>query len=171
MLAIVAFLLASGVLSDIAVVFPAFKIRVGQIVYHECIVDTEKVGNAAIEELVDPGFIFIEFVGDLVRDELRKIITKELVNAGHTIIGEASNGDEAIEMYKSLSPDVVTMDITMRGMDGFTAAQEILAIDPAAKILILSNLNEEKYREKAEKLGVLGLVNKHKSSEILELIE
>jgi two-component system chemotaxis response regulator CheY len=101
---------------------------------------------------------------------MRKIITKELVNAGHTIVGEASNGAEAVEMYQRLRPDVVTMDITMRGMDGFTAAQEILNIDPAAKILILSNLNEDKYRDKAAKLGVIGLVNKHKSSEILELI-
>ena len=102
---------------------------------------------------------------------MRKIITKELVNAGHTIVGEASDGAEAIQMYQELKPDIVTMDITMRGMDGFTAAQEILASDPNAKILILSNLNEEKYREKAESLGVLGLVNKHKSSEILELID
>ena len=101
---------------------------------------------------------------------MRKIITKELVNAGHTIVGEASNGAEAVEMYQSLRPDVVTMDITMRGMDGFTAAQEILAIDPDAQILILSNLNEDKYREKAQQLGVIGLVNKHKSSEILDLI-
>lgn len=101
---------------------------------------------------------------------MRKIITKELVSAGHTIIGEACNGAEAVEMYQTLHPDVVTMDITMRGMDGFTAAQEILAIDPEAKILILSNLNEEKYREKAVQLGVIGLVNKHKSSEILDLI-
>ena len=102
---------------------------------------------------------------------MRKIITKELVNAGHTIVGEASDGVGAIEMYKRLRPDVVTMDITMRGMDGFTAAQEILDIDPNAKILILSNLNEDKYRDKAEQLGVIGLVNKHKSSEILDLIK
>jgi two-component system chemotaxis response regulator CheY len=102
---------------------------------------------------------------------MRKIISKELVNAGHIIVGEASNGAEAVEMYQSLRPDVVTMDITMRGMDGFTAAQEILSIDPAAKILILSNLNEEKYRDKAAKMGVIGLVNKHKSSEILDLID
>ena len=101
---------------------------------------------------------------------MRKIITKELINAGHTIVGEASNGAEAVEMYQSLKPDVVTMDITMRGMDGFTAAQEILNIDPGAQILILSNLSEEKYRDKAAKLGVIGLVNKHKSSEILDLI-
>lgn len=101
---------------------------------------------------------------------MRKIITKELINAGHTIVGEASNGAEAVEMYQSLKPDVVTMDITMRGMDGFTAAQEILNIDPDAQILILSNLSEEKYRDKAAKLGVIGLVNKHKSSEILDLI-
>lgn len=102
---------------------------------------------------------------------MRKIITKELVNAGHTIVGEASDGAEAVEMYKNLKPEVVTMDITMRGMDGFTAAQAILAIDPDAKILILSNLNEDKYRDRAAKLGVIGLVNKHKSSEILDLLD
>lgn len=102
---------------------------------------------------------------------MRKIIKKELESAGHTIVGEASDGAEAVEMYKQLQPEVVTMDITMRGMDGFTAAQAILEIDPEARILILSNLQEGKYRDQAEKIGVIGLVNKHKSNEILDLIE
>lgn len=102
---------------------------------------------------------------------MRKIIKKELESAGHTIVGEAGDGAEAVEMYKQLQPEVVTMDITMRGMDGFTAAQAILEIDPEARILILSNLQEGKYRDQAEKIGVIGLVNKHKSNEILDLIE
>jgi two-component system chemotaxis response regulator CheY len=102
---------------------------------------------------------------------MRKIITKTLTDAGHDIVGEAGSGAEALEMYQQLNPDVVTMDITMRGMDGMTAAREILAIDADAKILILSNLNEEKYRDEAEKIGVLGLINKHNSADILALIE
>lgn len=102
---------------------------------------------------------------------MRKIIAKTLADAGHVIVGEAGSGAEALEMYQELKPDVVTMDITMRGMDGMTAAKEILAIDGEAKILILSNLNEDKYREEAEKIGVLGLINKHKPNDILALIE
>ncbi|VAX11002.1 hypothetical protein MNBD_GAMMA26-1829 [hydrothermal vent metagenome] len=102
---------------------------------------------------------------------MRKIITKTLISAGHSIVGEASSGAEALEMYQQLAPDVVTMDITMQGMDGLTAAKEILAVDADAKILILSNLNEDKYRDEAEKIGVLGLINKHKSADILALIE
>ena len=102
---------------------------------------------------------------------MRKMIKETLTSGGHEVIGEAKNGADAGALYQDLKPDLVTMDITMRGMDGFTAAQEILNIDPDAKILILSNLNEEKYRDKAESLGVIGLVNKHKSSEILDLID
>ena len=56
---------------------------------------------------------------------MRKMISKILLPGGHTIVGEAKNGAEAVELYKTLEPDLVTMDITMRGMDGFTAAKEI----------------------------------------------
>ncbi|MCF6282286.1 MAG: response regulator [Candidatus Polarisedimenticolaceae bacterium] len=101
---------------------------------------------------------------------MRKIITKTLTDAGHVIAGEAGSGAEALVMYQALKPDVVTMDITMRGMDGITAAREILAIDDTARIIILSNLNEDKYRDEAKKTGVLGLVNKHNPGDILALI-
>ena len=45
-----------------------------------------------------------------------------LANGGHEVIGEASNGREAVEKYRQLKPDLVTMDITMPVMDGVTAA-------------------------------------------------
>ena len=102
---------------------------------------------------------------------MRRIITKTLEEAGHKVIGEASSGAEALEKYDQLQPDLVTMDITMRGMDGITAAKEILSKDSSAKILILSNLDEEKYRDEVERIGAIGLVNKHKSEKILRLIE
>lgn len=102
---------------------------------------------------------------------MRKMIRKTLEPEGHVIVGEAKNGEEAVALYKSLQPDLVTMDITMRGMDGFTAAREILHYDDGARILFLSNLNEEKYGEDASQLGAIGYVNKHKSREILDLIE
>jgi two-component system chemotaxis response regulator CheY len=101
---------------------------------------------------------------------MRKMIEKLLTNSGHSIVGEAKNGSEAVALYKRLKPDLVTMDITMRDMDGFTAAKEILRHDDAAQIIFLSNLDEEKYGQDAEQLGAVGYVNKRKTVEILDLI-
>ncbi len=102
---------------------------------------------------------------------MRKLISRVLQAPGHTIVGEAKNGAEALELYQLLKPDLVTMDITMAGMDGLSAAQEILRYDSSAQILFLSNMNEDKYRGDAVRLGAIGFVNKHKSDEILSLIE
>lgn len=102
---------------------------------------------------------------------MRRVIMKKLVEAGHEIVGEASSGQEAIDLYIELKPDLVTMDITMRGMDGITASKEIFNIDSNAKILILSNLDEDKYRDEVEKIGAIGLINKHKTDEIIKLAE
>ena len=102
---------------------------------------------------------------------MRKLLAKVLKPPGHLIVGEAKNGIEALELYKSLQPDLVTMDITMDGMDGFSAAREILRYDSAARILFLSNLDEEKYRGDVERLRAIGFINKHKSEEVLKLIE
>ena len=101
---------------------------------------------------------------------MRKLITKTLCSSGCDIIGEASNGYEALELYKELSPDLVTMDITMRGMDGFAAAQEILQYDKQAKILFLSNLDDEKYIEMATDIGGIGMAKKHHTDEIKLLL-
>lgn len=102
---------------------------------------------------------------------MRRVIMKVLKEAGHEIVGEASSGTDAINMYQELKPDIVTMDITMRGMDGLTASKEIMAIDSEAKILILSNLDEDKYRDEVNSIGAIGLVNKHQTDQILELLE
>lgn len=99
---------------------------------------------------------------------MRRIIVKVLKNAGHDVVGEASSGQEALDLYRELKPDLVTMDITMRGMDGIAASKEIMSFDSEAKILILSNLDEEKYRDEVDKIGAIGLVNKHKTDLILE---
>ena len=102
---------------------------------------------------------------------MRKLLGKVLKPPGHLIVGEAKNGLEALELYKSLAPDLVTMDITMDGMDGLSAAREILRYDSAARIVFLSNLDEEKYRGDVERVHAIGFINKHKSDEILKLIE
>jgi len=102
---------------------------------------------------------------------MRKIIKKTLSPSDHTIIGEAKNGAEGLDLYKELKPDVVTMDITMRGMDGITAAKEILVYDKEARIIFLSNLDEGRYRKEVEDLGAVGFTNKHRGNRIIELID
>ncbi len=102
---------------------------------------------------------------------MRKMIVKLLQPPGHIVVGQAKNGIEAIELYKELKPDIVTMDITMRDMDGLAAAKEILRCDKEAHIIFLSNLDEEVYRAEVEKLGARGFASKHKAKEILDMIE
>lgn len=101
---------------------------------------------------------------------MRKMITKTLEVGGHTIVGEAKNGMEAVELYKTLKPDLVTMDITMRGMDGFAAAREIMEGDADARIVFVSNLDKEKYGKNAENIGAMGYVSKNKARKLLDLI-
>ncbi|BBO79875.1 response regulator [Desulfosarcina ovata subsp. sediminis] len=101
---------------------------------------------------------------------MRKMIKQTLGAAGHTIVGEAKSGDDAITQYAALKPEIVTMDITMRGMDGIAAARTILEQDAGARIIILSNLDEDKFSHEAKQIGAKGYLNKHKTEAILELI-
>ncbi|WP_347861861.1 response regulator transcription factor [Salimicrobium sp. PL1-032A] len=86
------------------------------------------------------------------------------------IVGEASNGDEAIQKAVSERPDVIFMDISMPdGLDGFTAAEEILKDNQGTKIVLLSMHDEEVYIQKAVKLNVCGyILKKSESSELYE---
>jgi two-component system chemotaxis response regulator CheY len=102
---------------------------------------------------------------------MRKRIVEELRSLGHSVVGEAKGGNEAIEMYRSLKPDLVTMDITMRDKDGITAAKEIIAEDPKANILFLTILKDDKFRIEAEKLGARGFLNKADAGRIAQFLQ
>jgi two-component system chemotaxis response regulator CheY len=91
---------------------------------------------------------------------MRTLVKDALSGAGHTIAGEAENGNIAIEQYKNLKPDLVTMDITMREKDGIEATQEILKMDPKAKIIMVTALGQEDLLAKAIKMGVKDFVVK-----------
>ena len=84
---------------------------------------------------------------------MRKVLGDIIVSDGHTVAGEAENGMEAIEMYKRLKPDVVTMDVVMPQMDGITAMSRILDEDPYAAVVICSALNQKNLIKKALKIG------------------
>ncbi len=73
-----------------------------------------------------------------------RMLLKDIISkAGFEVVGEAANGKEAVEKYKELKPDIVTMDITMPEMNGIEAVKEIKKIDPDAKIIMVSAMGQQ----------------------------
>ncbi len=86
------------------------------------------------------------------------------------VIGEAANGDDAIDKYKELKPDLVTMDIIMPQKGGIEAIRGILEIDASASIVIVSTINEETLGHDTPK-EIKGFVRKpFKQDSVLEVI-
>lgn len=74
---------------------------------------------------------------------MRMMIKDILSKNNFEIAGEAANGFEAIEKYKEVQPDLVTMDITMPEMDGIEALKEIKKMDPNAKVVMCSAMGQQ----------------------------
>ena len=91
---------------------------------------------------------------------IREMIRDILESHDYTVVGEASNGIEAIERYEALKPDVVLMDILMPGMDGLSAIAKIRERDPTAKIIVVSALVKETLRKEALRAGAADFVAK-----------
>ena len=73
---------------------------------------------------------------------MRMMLKDILIKGGFEVVGEADNGLKAIEKYKELSPELVTLDITMPEMDGIQAAREIKKINPDARIIMCSAMGQ-----------------------------
>lgn len=74
-----------------------------------------------------------------MRMMLKDILTKN----GYEVVGEAENGAKAVEKYKEVTPDLVTMDITMPEMDGISALKNIRSIDSNAKVVMCSAMGQQ----------------------------
>ena len=91
---------------------------------------------------------------------MRRMVIDVLQGGGHEIVGEGANGIEAVERYQELQPDVMTLDITMPEKDGLTALRELIALDPAAKVVICSALAQESKVLEAVKAGAKDFIAK-----------
>lgn len=91
---------------------------------------------------------------------MRKVVTDALTSGGHEVIGEAANGQEAVDRYRELEPELVTLDITMPEKDGLAALREILDSDPAANVVMCSALGQESKVLEAVKAGAKDFIVK-----------
>lgn len=97
---------------------------------------------------------------------LRDLLTEN----GFNVVGEASNLEEVIEVVTNEKPDLVTMDMTIPGTDGFECTQEVHKIDPNIKVVIVSSMMDDEIVRKAKKLHVSGYAQKPVDAEELTLL-
>lgn len=83
------------------------------------------------------------------------------------IVGEASNGMEAIRLVPALCPDIVLMDVAMPSMDGITATTELRHVCPQSAVVILSLYDDSATRERAHSAGAAAFVAKDRVEELL----
>ncbi|MEH7440945.1 response regulator [Bacillus sp. JJ1122] len=74
---------------------------------------------------------------------MRMMIKDILTKNGFEVVAEAADGMQALEKYKELQPDLVTMDITMPEMDGITSLKEIKKVNPNAKVIMCSAMGQQ----------------------------
>lgn len=86
---------------------------------------------------------------------------------GYDVIGYAKNGEEGIELYKELKPDIVILDIIMPGIDGLETAEILKKNDPNVKILMLSSLCDAGTLEEVKSIGVKYLIPKPLEEDML----
>ncbi|MFC0213596.1 response regulator [Paenibacillus chartarius] len=75
---------------------------------------------------------------------MRLVVKNIMLELGLEVVGEASTGEEAAKLYPIVKPDIVTMDITMPDMNGIEAVQQIMKLDPAAKIIMCSAIGQHR---------------------------
>ena len=90
----------------------------------------------------------------------RKILRGVLEDAGHTIVGEAGNGEEGYLKFRELRPDIVTMDITMPVMDGIEALQLMKKEDDNVKVVMITALGQKEKMVQAVKYGASEFITK-----------
>jgi two-component system chemotaxis response regulator CheY len=91
---------------------------------------------------------------------MRSCLKYIVENAGHTVVGLAKDGQEAVTMYEELKPDLLTLDILMEGMDGIAALGKIRQAHPTAKVIMVTAMGQDGVQDEARRLGSSGYIRK-----------
>jgi DNA-binding NarL/FixJ family response regulator len=100
---------------------------------------------------------------------MRELIKMTLAGVAD-IVGECSDGSEAMSAYERLRPDWILMDLDMKDVDGITATRRITAAHPEAKIVIVTDYNDDELRRAAREAGAAEYVVKENLLNILDII-
>jgi len=91
---------------------------------------------------------------------VRNTLNKILMSVGYDVVGQGKNGQEAVQLYSKVQPDVVTLDVTMPVMNGIDAVEKIRESDPSARIVMLSAMGYQCIVQKAILKGAKNYVVK-----------
>ncbi len=106
----------------------------------------------------------------LVTDDapiIREIIKDTAAQAGWEVVGEAGNGQEAVDRYAELNPDACTIDLVMPEYDGLHGLRGIMELDPEARVLVVSALDQKSVFQEAFKLGAADFLVKPFNAKLL----
>jgi two-component system, chemotaxis family, chemotaxis protein CheY len=106
---------------------------------------------------------------------MRAVLKKIILQAGHEVIAEAANGDDAINQFQQSQPDLVLMDIVMppgpKAKDGIDALKQIMATNPAARVVMCSSMGQQALIAEAIKSGAKDFVVKpFQPQKVLEVL-
>ncbi len=90
----------------------------------------------------------------------REMVKLILQRTGHEVAGEADNGEAALKAFKELRPDVVLLDIIMPGKSGLEVLGEIRAIDPEAKVVMLTAVDQDEVNAQLASKGAAAIIYK-----------
>jgi two-component system chemotaxis response regulator CheY len=103
---------------------------------------------------------------------MRTMLRNIFVESGFEVVGEAGNGNEALEKYRTLTPDLTTMDIVMPEKNGIEALKQIMAFDPGARIVMCSALGQESLIIEALEAGARDFIVKpFKPAKVVEVAQ
>ena len=108
----------------------------------------------------------------LVADDhqmLRQAVRRALEEAGLTVVGEAADGGEVVDLAQALNPDVILMDVSMPVLDGIEATRRITGTSSSARILVLTMHDEDALRARAIRAGAAGFLTK--DCELREVVD
>jgi two-component system chemotaxis response regulator CheY len=100
----------------------------------------------------------------------RKSMTGMLNSFGYENVTEVSNGEDAVNKYKSEKPDIVFLDIVMPVKDGITATKEIMEFDPKAVIIVISSVGTQTHLREVIKAGAKDFIQKPVDAELLKQV-